>query len=171
MDELSGWRRGTSVAVGEFRSTFLAYVPGACLWCKLDAFLRTSKPLGSWVSAKAMEQSSCIFCDNQEPVLAANEYAIAITDKRPIVAGHSLIISRKHVPTVFDLPTPDYGACFELVRTVKRLISEKGNVESFNIVVNCGWDAGQKIGHAHIHLVPRYSNMALPPAVPWRAVT
>ena len=109
----------------------------------------------------------CVFCHNREPVLASNQHAIAIIDKKPISPGHTLIISRSHVATIFDLPALEYAACFELVRYMKDVISRMQHAESFNIVVNCGIDAGQTVNHAHIHLVPRYWNLALAERVSW----
>jgi diadenosine tetraphosphate (Ap4A) HIT family hydrolase len=104
------------------------------------------------------------------PLLASNPHAFAIRDRRPVSSGHSLIVSRSHVTTIFDPPLVEYGACFELVREVKELLSKEKNTESFNIVVNCGPDASQTVSHAHIHLVPRYQGEMPYAADAWSSI-
>jgi len=72
-----------------------------------------------------MKHENCPFCRDHEPLLASNEHAFAISNKRPVSRGHSLVVSRAHVPTIFDLSAPEYSACFELVRKVKKLVSQE----------------------------------------------
>jgi diadenosine tetraphosphate (Ap4A) HIT family hydrolase len=98
----------------------------------------------------------CQFCNNQETVLVCNDHAFAISDKNPISPGHSLIVSRRHVATIFDLDADEYAGCFALLRDLKDVVLQAWNPQSFNIVVNCGREAGQTVFHAHVHLVPRY---------------
>ncbi len=85
-----------------------------------------------------------------------NGYAFSIRDRYPVSTGHSLIIPRKHVTNVFDLPFDDYHACFDLVRAVRELLEREHRPGGFNIWVNCGTVAGQTVAHAHVHLIPRY---------------
>lgn len=47
-------------------------------------------------------------------VIMENEYAFSINDRHPVSRGHSLIIPKKHVTSVFELPVDDYHACFDL---------------------------------------------------------
>jgi diadenosine tetraphosphate (Ap4A) HIT family hydrolase len=114
---------------------------------------------------------SCPFCGNREARQASNRYAFAVLDRRPLSPGHSLVISRRHVATAFDLSSAEYRACFELVREVWERLEKEKKAKNFNIVVNCGSEANQTVSHAHIHLVPRYSGIALSPAtLDWRSV-
>jgi diadenosine tetraphosphate (Ap4A) HIT family hydrolase len=98
----------------------------------------------------------CQFCNSQETVLVRNDHAFAISDKNPISPGHSLIVSRRHVATIFDLDAEEYAGCFALLRDLKDVVAKEWNPQSFNIVVNCGSESGQTVFHAHVHLVPRY---------------
>jgi ATP adenylyltransferase len=109
-----------------------------------------------------MDRPSCPFCKNGEARRASNRYAFTVLDRRPLSPGHSLVISRRQVPTVFDLRFAEYRACFELVRKVGELLEKERRAKSFNIVVNCGSEANQTVSHAHIHLVPRYCGAPLP---------
>jgi histidine triad (HIT) family protein len=85
-----------------------------------------------------MKASGCAFCDNLEPQLASNPHAFSILDSRPVSPGHSLVISRSHSPTIFDLPQVEYAACFELVRELRKLLVQKWNTKGLSVVVNCG---------------------------------
>ena len=111
-----------------------------------------------------MKASGCPFCYNLEPQRASNHHAFSILDSRPVSPGHSLVISRDHAPTVFDLPPVEYAACFELVRELRELLVEKWKTKSLSVVMNCGAEANQTIQHAHIHFVPRHRDVPLPPA-------
>ena len=111
-----------------------------------------------------MKASGCPFCHNLEPQPASNHHAFSISDSRPVSPGHSLVISRNHAPTVFDLPPVEYAACFELVRQLRGLPVQKWKTKSLSVVMNCGAEANQTIQHAHIHLAPRQRDVPLPPA-------
>ena len=43
-----------------------------------------------------------------------------------------------------------------VARKVALLLKEKLNVSDFNIVNNCGENAGQSVHHFHIHVIPIY---------------
>ena len=83
-----------------------------------------------------MKSSGCPFCHNLEPQLASNHHAFSILDSRPVSPGHSLVISRNHAPTVFDLPPLEYAACFELVRELRELLVQKWKTKSLSVVMN-----------------------------------
>lgn len=98
----------------------------------------------------------CPFCRVERSVLAKNLHAFAIEDGFPVSPGHSLVIPKAHVSTIFDLSEEIYAACFDLARVVKDLLQTKYSPDGFNIGVNCGESAGQTIDHAHLHIIPRY---------------
>jgi diadenosine tetraphosphate (Ap4A) HIT family hydrolase len=118
-----------------------------------------------------MKASGCPFCHNLEPQLASNHHAFSILDSQPVSPGHSLVISRNHAPTIFDLPPVEYAACVELVRELRELLVQKWQTKSLSVVVNCGPEVNQTIQHAHIHLVPRHRDVPLLPAADvWSAL-
>lgn len=102
--------------------------------------------------------SSCIFC-----TLAANgnvedEYGtcVVLQDKYPVTQGHRLIIPKRHTPDYFSLTAQEKADADILLQRLKENIQqEDSSVTGFNIGVNNGFDAGQTIFHAHIHLIPR----------------
>jgi diadenosine tetraphosphate (Ap4A) HIT family hydrolase len=105
----------------------------------------------------SMTNSPCPFCKSVRPRVAENNLAFAIADGFPVSPGHTLIIPKDHVETVFDLSDEQYAACFGLVRAVQGVLSKQHTPAGFNIGVNCGEVAGQTVMHAHIHLIPRYA--------------
>ena len=85
-----------------------------------------------------------------------NESAFAIEDGYPISPGHSLIVPKLKVRSIFALSEVDYLNCFKLVAEVKKYLEVKCRCQNFNIGINNGELAGQTVQHAHIHVIPRY---------------
>ena len=69
---------------------------------------------------------------------------------------HTLVIPKRHAATFFDLFEPERRAINQLLDEVRIDIMKKdASVSGFNIGMNSGDTAGQTIGHAHVHLIPR----------------
>jgi diadenosine tetraphosphate (Ap4A) HIT family hydrolase len=107
--------------------------------------------------------TACPFCHLPGPPLAETAHAFAISDQHPISPGHSLIVPRRHVPSIFALDDHEYNDCFALVRRFKALLETRHHPAGFNLAVNDGAVAGQTVQHAHIHIVPRYPGDLLRP--------
>lgn len=107
----------------------------------------------------------CPFCEIQpDAILAENDLALAIRDKFPIMTLHTLIIPRRHVVDYFDLVEQELNAIHALLRQCRAgIFDADASVGGFNVGANVGWTAGQKIPHAHIHLIPRRSGDIPPP--------
>jgi diadenosine tetraphosphate (Ap4A) HIT family hydrolase len=100
---------------------------------------------------------NCLFCKlSGRRVMCENALALAICDAYPISNGHALIIPRRHVTDLFDLPEEDLVSVFTLVRDMKAMLATKYSPSGFNVGVNIGRDAGQTVMHAHVHVIPRY---------------
>lgn len=99
----------------------------------------------------------CPFCVlKDEPILLQTEKAFAIADGYPVSAGHTLVVPRQHVRTLFELPRPDQLSLWALVERVRALLAEQHHPDGFNIGLNDGLAAGQTVPHVHIHVIPRY---------------
>jgi diadenosine tetraphosphate (Ap4A) HIT family hydrolase len=115
------------------------------------------------------ERPTCPFCamlakgelddSSSAPFLAASEQAVAFLDSFPLNPGHTLIISRRHVPDSFALTAPERASIFgELLPLLPEVLAGRGiSPDGWNVGINVGEDAGQTIGHLHVHLIPRYS--------------
>jgi diadenosine tetraphosphate (Ap4A) HIT family hydrolase len=100
---------------------------------------------------------TCPFCQCRHSILAETKLSFAVLDNFPVSKGHSLVIPKRHVSTVWDLTADEYTNVFSLVRQVKDLIQKKFDPQGINVGVNCGEAAGQTVFHAHIHVIPRYT--------------
>lgn len=108
--------------------------------------------------------SDCPFCHAESSqVVAENQVAVALRDAFPVAEGHTLVVPRQHVESIFDLSSSDQAALWQLVAHTRSVLSDQLSPDGFNIGINDGEAAGQTILHAHIHVIPRYSGDVLDP--------
>lgn len=104
-------------------------------------------------------EQGCPFCRLGEgEIILANELAIAVVDRFPVTPGHSLVIPRRHVVSLFETTAEEREAIFDLVAKVRERLLEERQPDAFNIGINDGVAAGQTVMHLHVHLIPRYAN-------------
>ena len=105
----------------------------------------------------------CLFCKivNKEipsNFLYENENVVAFLDIQPNNPGHTLIVPKEHSRNIFDIKE---STLRELIVGVKKMAKAvKGGVEAdgINIAMNNEPAAGQFVFHAHIHIIPRFSD-------------
>jgi len=88
--------------------------------------------------------------------VASNELAFAIRDGFPVSEGHTLVITRRNVPTWADATPEERVAVMELAEQVRRDLEVEMQPDGFNIGVNIGRAAGQTVMHLHVHVIPRW---------------
>jgi diadenosine tetraphosphate (Ap4A) HIT family hydrolase len=104
----------------------------------------------------AARHEGCTLCQVEGTFIAGNSLAIAIRDRYPVSPLHTLIFSRRHASSYFDLYEPEKRAINLLLDQARvDILAIDKAVEGFNIGINCGEVAGQTIMHSHVHLVPR----------------
>ena len=81
---------------------------------------------------------------------------LVIRDGYPVSPGHTLIIPKRHVSSLFELSAEEFAALHPVLQSAKTEIDHEFSPESYNIGVNDGPAAGQTVLHLHIHLIPRY---------------
>jgi histidine triad (HIT) family protein len=65
--------------------------------------------------------SSCPFCSlDSSREWIENEHAIAFADAHPIADGHTLVIPRQHVSSVYKLSAAQQAAVWDLVAEVRQ---------------------------------------------------
>lgn len=95
----------------------------------------------------------CVLLPGQ--IWLESEHTLVVRESNPLTAGHTLVIPKRHLEVLFDLPLPELTHLWtQVVAVRKRLINEL-HADGLNIVVNEGHAAGQTIDHAHVHLIPR----------------
>ncbi|MBT3341347.1 MAG: HIT family protein [Planctomycetes bacterium] len=99
---------------------------------------------------------TCPFCTSTPTFIASNESAFAIADGFPISKGHTLVIPKRCVESLFDLDDNERERVWDLVNEVRSLLHDAHSADGFNIGLNDGAAAGQTVMHAHVHVIPRY---------------
>lgn len=100
----------------------------------------------------------CLFCaivSGEHPAqrVVDTEQVVGFLDARPVFKGHTLLVPRRHIETLGDLPADLLTPLFETVQRVSRAVVEAyeahGSFVAANNVVS------QSVPHLHVHVVPR----------------
>jgi diadenosine tetraphosphate (Ap4A) HIT family hydrolase len=104
-----------------------------------------------------MSDKKCPFC-NLEPdrIIFESDLTFTIRDAFPVSPGHTLILPRRHVASIFDLDIMEKAAMLGALEEAKRALDREFSPAGYNFGVNDGKVAGQTIPHVHVHLIPRY---------------
>ena len=99
----------------------------------------------------------CVFCAriHSGDVEVSNDHAVAFGDAFPLSDGHALIVPRRHESDLFRLTPIERVAVWALLDDVHAIVGDRFKPDGFNIGANVGEPAGQTVGHAHVHLIPR----------------
>lgn len=104
-----------------------------------------------------MLTSPCPFCSlPPECIVGRTERVLAIRDRFPLSPGHTLLLPRRHVVSLFDLNMIEWVELGQLLTQMRALLAAELQPDGFNIGVNEGVAAGQTVKHLHLHLIPRY---------------
>ena len=99
---------------------------------------------------------NCPFCNpDQSNILIESEHGLALSDGFPVTKGHSLVVPKKHVSSIFDLNEIEISDLWNLLSKIREELSGDTSISGFNVGINDGEAAGQTVEHAHIHLIPR----------------
>ena len=105
----------------------------------------------------------CLITDPQHEIVFDRE--LVLFSRNPEHQGslkHSgIIIPKAHRSTVFDLSSEEITATFELLGYVKNWMDKEFNPQGYNIGWNCCPVGGQLVMHAHMHVIPRFSQEPL----------
>ena len=103
---------------------------------------------------------NCIFCkivkgEIPSEKIYENDNFFSIPDAKPIIEGHSLIISKKHFETTLDMPSSLGTELLDCIKRTSLKILERTKSEGFNVLNNNFESAGQIVKHVHFHILPR----------------
>ena len=96
----------------------------------------------------------CIFCKIIEESIPSNkiwenENFFAFLDIKPLQKGHILLVPKKHVEEVFDLPHDLYIELFATAKKISMPLRQVMQSKKVGLVVE-----GFGVAHAHLHLIP-----------------
>ena len=99
----------------------------------------------------------CPFCEiDPQRIIYEDQFCFAVRDWFPVSEGHTLIVSKRHIPSYFDASDEEKNALTHTMEKIKRDIDKHFAPDAYNIGINDGPEAGQTVPHLHIHLIPRY---------------
>lgn len=106
-----------------------------------------------------MVDESCIFCriiggEEMVSLVHEDDRAIAFMDIQPASPGHTLVVSREHYPTLFDLPDDLAAHCLAVAKQIAPGIRRAADAEAVNLFSANGRVGGQDVPHFHLHLIP-----------------
>ena len=102
--------------------------------------------------------ATCPFCSlPQDRIISENESTVTIRDGYPVSEGHTLIIPKRHVESLFDCNPDEKADILQALEEAKVALDREFAPDAYNIGINDGESAGQTIPHLHIHLIPRYT--------------
>ena len=103
------------------------------------------------------DRPGCVFCTLGEDRIAVRTPLVhTLRDAYPVSLGHTLVIPRRHIRSLFDTTKEEHDAIFEAVATARAALEAEFHPDGFNIGINDGAAAGQTVMHLHVHLIPRY---------------
>lgn len=101
--------------------------------------------------------STCVFCTlPRERIRGENLHAVYIRDAYPISPGHTLIIPRRHIASVFEVTAGEWLEFLVLLDLAKQELEAEFHPDGYNVGINDGPAAGQTVPHLHMHLIPRF---------------
>lgn len=102
--------------------------------------------------------SGCRFCAvvagaAPADVVAEDDHTVAFLDLRPVFPGHTLVVPRRHVATLEELPDDLLAPVFDTARRVAAAVRIAMQAQGTFVAMNN--TVSQSVPHLHVHVVPR----------------
>ncbi|MEM7581796.1 MAG: HIT domain-containing protein [Acidobacteriota bacterium] len=123
-----------------------------------------SPPNAPLVHSPADDPSAAIICQEcgchipYRQIILENEHCWFLRKPQPVLEGSGIIMPKIHRDTVFDLLPKEWAATREILHAAKALIDRELAPQGYNVGWNCGDAGGQQRQHAHLHVIPRFSD-------------
>lgn len=106
-----------------------------------------------------MVEQSCVFCriiggEEMVSLVHEDDRTIAFLDIQPMSRGHTLIVTKEHYETLFDLPEDLAAHCLAVARRIAPGIQRATQAQAINIFSANGSAGGQDVLHFHLHMIP-----------------
>lgn len=101
---------------------------------------------------------ACVFCEIVSGAAAAHlvhedAAVVAFLDRRPLFAGHVLVVPREHAETLGDLRGELVEPLFLAVRRLSVAVEAAMGAQGTFVAMNNR--VSQSVPHLHVHVVPR----------------
>ena len=106
-----------------------------------------------------MVDENCVFCriiagEEMVSIVHEDDRAVAFMDIQPASPGHTLIVSREHYPTIFEVPDDLAAHCIGVAKRIAPGVRRASGAEAVNVFSANGRAGGQDVLHFHLHLIP-----------------
>lgn len=104
-------------------------------------------------------QENCIFCkiikgEIPSKKVYEDEEILAFNDINPAAPIHVLVIPKKHITSLAEMEDGDEKIVGKIYKVINEIAEKLGVKEKgYRVIVNCGKDGGQEVGHLHFHLL------------------
>ncbi len=101
----------------------------------------------------------CIFCKLQKgeipsEIVFENDKVVVFKDINPLAKVHLLVIPREHILNVNEIEPKNAEIMGEMFLAAKKAAEISGIAQSgYRTIINSGADAGQEVGHIHLHIM------------------
>jgi histidine triad (HIT) family protein len=108
-----------------------------------------------------LPEVDCVFCEriagerDDWSVIEATADTISFVNPAQFEVGQSLVIPRRHAPTLLDLTDGEAEAMMSAVRRLSKAIVDAYDPDGLTIYQNNGVASLQAVPHCHVHVVPR----------------
>ncbi|MFD1205551.1 MULTISPECIES: HIT domain-containing protein [Sporosarcina] len=109
----------------------------------------------------------CLFCnitaDPEQQIIFETDLCAYIQkpSEQRVLEGSGLIVPKRHVSDVFGLTAEEWRDTQQLLVRAKAYLEEMYEHEGYTVGWNTGIVGGQSIPHAHLHVIPRFSDEPL----------
>jgi diadenosine tetraphosphate (Ap4A) HIT family hydrolase len=106
-----------------------------------------------------MHATDCLLCNivrgerHAETIIETDQMLGIMSSLAPLARGHCVFFAKHHTPNFHDI---EESAMAEILLAIRRVIRAMG-LENYNILQNNGALAGQTVFHAHVHLIPKWT--------------
>ncbi len=91
-------------------------------------------------------------------IIYEDDRVFAFLDIKPVNMGHALVIPKKRFENIFDADSELLGYMMQVAGRIGTAMRDNYPCDGINIVMNNATPAGQAVFHAHIHIIPRFSD-------------
>lgn len=89
-----------------------------------------------------------VVAENDQVVVAINPFAVA--------AGHALVMPRRHVRDLYELPDEVGGAVLSMARRIALAAKRSFRCDGITLRQNNEAASDQHLFHFHLHVIPRF---------------
>jgi histidine triad (HIT) family protein len=86
-------------------------------------------------------------------IVHTDDRTVAFLDHRPLFPGHVLLVPRKHVTTLADLPAAGVAYFFQLAQRLETAVERATGADGSLVLINNR--VSQSVPHLHLHVIPR----------------